>query len=134
MKSCSKYVPLFVLALAPICLSAETILFDYSHPWKYNGDGLEPGNAWRALNYDDASWRTGPGVFASFNEPLLDRATIGTLLATSVSNRYIPNFYFRTSFLQSQVPAGHVLYATNQIDDGAVIYLNGSEVGRFAMP
>ena len=134
MKSCSKYVPLFVLALAPICLSAETILFDYSHPWKYNGDGLEPGNAWRALNYDDASWRTGPGVFASFNETLLDRATIGTLLATSVSNRYITNFYFRTSFLQSQVPAGHVLYATNQIDDGAVIYLNGSEVGRFAMP
>ncbi|HWN96123.1 MAG TPA: immunoglobulin domain-containing protein, partial [Methylomirabilota bacterium] len=121
------------LLLAVTTVGAQVIV-NYTQPWRYNADGLELGTAWRSPNFDDSHWPTGPGVFATFNEPLLDGATLGTQLFTTVSNRYVTNFYFRTVLPGSQVPSGHVLYATNQIDDGAVVYLNGAEVGRIAMP
>jgi len=61
---------------------------------------------------------------------------------TTTLNRFIPGstttqvltYYFRTQFNFSGNPNGVTLILTNLLDDGAVIYLNGVELGRFGIP
>src|SRR6185295_14884146 len=62
-------------------------------------------------------------------------ATIQTILSLTNGEIRIRTYYFRTHFTyaNSQV-TGISLTASNLLDDGAVFYLNGAEVGRIAMP
>jgi hypothetical protein len=102
------------------------VLVDWDANWFYDQSGRELGTAWRAFSYvPDAFWGQGQGLLGFedttiYPQPFLTQLQLG-----------ITNTYLRTSFNFAGSTAGLVLVATNLIDDGAVIYLNGTEVGRF---
>jgi hypothetical protein len=97
--------------------------------WSYWDKGGDLGTAWRASSYDDSSWLRG-------------RAPLGygeTYLATTVS--YGPDAshkyrttYFRNRFRIADHNAVTSLITDLSYDDGAVIYINGTEVKRLFMP
>ncbi len=91
--------------------------------WLYTDDGSDLGTAWRATDYDDSGWASGPAQlgFGDGDE------------ATTLSSGHI-TYYFRQHFTleDSENIAG--LSLAIQRDDGAVVYLNGTEVYRTNMP
>ena len=93
--------------------------------WKYYDQMNDLGTAWRAPDYDDSAWLSGPAQigFGDGDE------------ATAIdSNRLRITTYFRKSFVPP--PNGMYLGLTVRLlrDDGGVVYLNGTEVFRSNMP
>jgi hypothetical protein len=105
--------------------------------WRYYQEGNQPTNqgtvTWREPNYDDSSWPVGPGAFGHETDaPFAPGVVIRTPLA--LSNGTAPqtiSYYFRTSFDFNQDPVGSELVFSNVIDDGAVVYLNGTQIYRY---
>ena len=90
--------------------------------WSYLDDGTDQGTAWRESDFDDSGWESGPAQLG-FGEG--DEATTITRGATT--------FYFRHDFNVAR--AGIVgLEVTLRRDDGAIVYLNGTEIVRSNMP
>ena len=95
--------------------------------WRYQDAGADLGAEWRAPGYDDSSWPSGPGLMA-FNATGLPAPT-GTTLAGDRTT-----YYFRTSFNFTGGTTNLTLDVRSVVDDGAVFYLNGSEIYRQNMP
>ena len=133
---------LLLAALHPAAAPAQRVaaLIPWTnHVWRYLETGAELGTAWRTNDFDDQSWSTGTGLFGvepSSPFPYLPRFTaITTPLQLGAPANVTITFYFRASFNldASNLVAGMVLISTNLIDDGAVVYLNGLEAGRFRL-
>ena len=93
--------------------------------WSYLDDNTDQGSAWRQVGFDDSGWASGAGELG-FNEG--DEATL-------INDTNANTYYFRSEF--STDLAGTDLSALTlslEVDDGAVVYLNGTEVHRTAMP
>ena len=94
--------------------------------WSYNQSGNDLGTAWRQPGYGDGGWPTGDallyvessGLPAPKNTPL----TLGPI-----------TYYFRKHFTFNGDPANTTLRLRTVIDDGAVFYLNGSELRRLGV-
>ena len=99
--------------------------------WRYYDQGAPPSPAWRAANYDDSFWPVGLGLFGfettTLPYPIQTRWRVDPTRLT---------FYARTHFQWNlPQPIGPLrLRATTYLDDGAVFYLNGQEIGRLRMP
>ena len=110
--------------------------------WKYNDESVDLGTAWIAPAYNDSAWSNGVVAigFAGLNSPneaLPAPNAIHTIPRKNTPTnaaRDILTYYFRAHFTLTNSPRGMLLVASNLIDDGAVFYLNGREVGRVAMP
>ena len=93
--------------------------------WKYFDATNDLGTAWRAPDYDDSAWASGPAQLG-FGDG--DEATVVD------TNRARITTYFRKSF----VPPPNGMYLALNVrllrDDGGVVYLNGTEVFRSNMP
>jgi hypothetical protein len=105
---------------------AVQAIFGLTQVWKYNQAGTDLGTAWRASNYNDAAWPSGPGLLyvedAASVTPKNTPLTLGKL-----------TYYFRTHFAFSGDPSSTALQFSTMIDDGAVFYLNGTEFYRLGM-
>jgi hypothetical protein len=105
------------------------VLVDWDANWFYDQSGRELGTTWRPPTYvPDGFWGQGPGLLG-FEDTTIYPQPFMTQLQLGITNTYL-----RTSFNFAGSTAGLILVATNLIDDGAVIYLNGTEVGRFRVP
>jgi glucose/arabinose dehydrogenase/mono/diheme cytochrome c family protein len=116
------------LAVAPAALHAQTatILFGFTNSWRYNQTTSYDGVPWTAPGFDDSALPVGRGVLAvedSGNPPVI--ALTNTVL--TLGRR---TYYFRTRFNFAGNPRGVALTFSNIIDDGAVFYLNGTEIQR----
>ena len=109
----------------------RTLLFDVTKSWKWYSNNLD-GVAWQAPGYNDASW-FGPGPGLLYIESSALNQPKSTQIAPQSPFPVAPTYYFRTHFNFSADPAGVTLYFTNYIDDGAVFYLNGTEIRRIRM-
>ena len=91
--------------------------------WRYLDDGSDQGTAWRAVDFDDAGWATGPAQlgFGDGDE------------ATEVDSGHI-TYYFRRSITVDNPDDIAGLELAILRDDGAVVYVNGTEVHRTNMP
>ena len=90
--------------------------------WSYLDDDTDQGTAWRASDFDDSSWDSGPAELGFGDN---DEATVIT--------RGAPTFYFRHQFnVDSTGIVG--LEVGLRRDDGAIVYLNGTEIVRSNMP
>ena len=101
-------------------VTAETIaLMPMTNTWSFNQTADLSAVNWYATNYNASAWPTGPALLyvessalpAPKNTPL----TLGRI-----------TYYFRSTFYMPTNPAGFTLTARTVLDDGAVIYLNGS--------
>jgi hypothetical protein len=105
-----------------------TVAFPFGATWRYLDTRVDQGTAWRSTTFSDGSWPQGAGQlgFGDGDE--------STVLAQGPSNDRIMTAYFRRTFDVAD-PAqvtGAVLELIR--DDGAVIYVNGTEVARSNMP
>ena len=97
--------------------------------WKYLDNGSNQGTPWKATGFNDISWALGNAELGYGDG---DESTVVSY-GSSSNNKYITT-YFRKSF---SVPNA-ALYSTLTFglvrDDGAIIYLNGTEVYRNNLP
>jgi len=128
---------LLIVGFFVIQASAQIILVPTNAVWRYLDTGSnEPMNAgilWRALNYNDSAWASGPAPLGYGTTP------DGQPMSTTVSygpdptNKYITT-YFRCPFVVTNISHVTNLTASLRSIDGAVIYLNYWEGYRMLMP
>ena len=98
--------------------------------WRFLDSGLEPTSAWRTeVTFDDTAWRSGV-LQAGAGDG--DERTIVNNVNTTFGTRRA--FYFRHAFNVTDPGAITTLRLRAVLDDGAVFYLNGTEVYRDNMP
>ena len=97
--------------------------------WKYLDNGTNQGTAWRATSFNDTAWKTGTAQLGYGDG---DEATVVSY-GSNASKKHITT-YLRKSFTVSN--AANITAATLNLlrDDGAVVYVNGTEVFRSNMP
>jgi hypothetical protein len=94
--------------------------------WKYLDDGSDQGTAWTTPDFDDSGWASGPAQLGYGDG---DEATeVG--YGPNPEEKHITT-YFRRAFTAT---APSALRLRLLRDDGAVAYLNGTEVFRTNMP
>ena len=93
--------------------------------WRYLDDGSNQGKQWRAINFDDADWKQGAGHFG-YGEG--DETTTFEELRTNGAR--IRTFYLRQKFHVDDASSIRDLTLRLLRDDGAAVYLNGTEIRR----
>ncbi len=111
---------------APV-LGPKAAVVPVTADWRYEDSGTDLGTAWRAPGFDDQAWASGAALFHAGNGDL--PSPKNTPLAPDRNT-----YYFRGSFQLDGNPAERVLSLRTVVDDGAVVYLNGTEVLRQNMP
>ncbi len=109
--------------------SSSPAIINHTDVWKFLDNGTDQGTAWRAPAFDDASWNSGPGKlgFGGDGEATL----VG--YGPDANNKY-PTTYFRKTFTITNLNQYESFILNLIRDDGAVIYVNGTEVVRENMP
>ncbi|MBM3848344.1 MAG: lamin tail domain-containing protein, partial [Verrucomicrobia bacterium] len=110
-------------------LSEGIPFVNYGDTWRFHDQNVDLLTAWRAPDFDDSSWAQGPGLFG-FENAALPSPGIRTPFADINQLTY----YARTRFTYNGPITGVTLSIDQIIDDGAVYYLNGTELGRSGMP
>lgn len=94
--------------------------------WHYWDKGTRPA-AWETSGFDDSAWSTGKTQLGYGDGD----ETTGVSYGPNAGAKYIST-YFRSSFDVADIP--DKLQLGLLADDGAVVYLNGTEVVRDNMP
>jgi len=109
-----------------------TEIFGLTKEWRYSTNNFD-GISWKAASYDDSEWMgPGPGLLYA-----LETSVLVAPRNTQMPPTFAPiprTYYFRTTFEFNGSKAGVSLTFSNYIDDGAVFYLNGTELRRLRMP
>ncbi len=124
------YALIAIMSLALMNVTGQTVtLVSQGTSWKYLSNGSNQGTAWYAPSFSDAAWSTGNAQLGYGDG---DEATV-IPYGTNSNNRYI-TYYFRKSFTVADPSTITALTLNIKRDDGAVIYLNGTEIQRSNMP
>lgn len=96
--------------------------------WRYLDDGSDQGTAWSGFGFNDGAWALGAAELG-----------YGDGETTLISDGGIPaarhiTYYFRKGFNVTGARDVGRLLVRLQRDDGAVVYLNGTQVVRSNMP
>ena len=123
------------LALAVIGFLATTprseaqlvqTLMQFTNQWRYLQTGTEQGTAWRAISFPaESTWPQGRGILGFETDAIAAYAVHAPTLTPLTISQSITTYYFRTTFNFSGSTNGVTLIATNLVDDGCAIYLNG---------
>src|SRR4051812_17280066 len=97
--------------------------------WKYLDNGSDQGTAWRAVGFTDGSWSNGVPKLGYGNG---DETTV-VGFGPDANNKYVTTYFRYTFTLNNAFDLTNVLMRVLR-DDGAVVYLNGTEVLRDNMP
>ena len=121
---------LAAVALHPAAASARTLLeAGQVSVWKYLDNGTRPAEAWRGVDFDDTPWKSGAAPLG-FGDP-----GIGTEVGWGDRpEEKFTTTWFRRVFDKPELEPGDRLVISCRVDDGAVIHLNGKEIGRINMP
>jgi len=140
---------LAVLVTVPFTASSQAItLIDATNTvWAYNdatttGTSLH-GTGWELPGYDTNSapgWKAGKPLFGNDGAGIYDTAAhpfrggINGFITPLNRTGGRVTFYFRTTFNWSGSTVGVSLTASNWVDDGIIVYLNGVEASRLRVP
>lgn len=96
--------------------------------WLFLDDGVDQGTAWRELAFNDDSWSTGTAPLGYGNINLIG------VLPNPINDVRALTTYFRREV--NLTGTSLLTEATVEImaDGGAVVYVNGTEIGRDNMP
>ncbi|MCH8044216.1 MAG: lamin tail domain-containing protein [Planctomycetes bacterium] len=106
----------------------NTLLVGKGSTWRYLDDGSNQGTAWRARTFNDGAWASGPAQLGYGDGDERHVVASGPQGARFITT------YFRRSFNVTNAAQFTALTLNLLRDDGAVVYLNGQEVGRSNMP
>lgn len=121
-----------VTTSAPVAVSMVppivTGLIPANAIWKYLDDGTDQGAAWRAPGFDDRAWPSGPAELG-YGEG--DEATV-VGFGPNPASRAVTTYFRHTFTVADPARLGQLALSLVR-DDGAIVYLNGTEIGRSAM-
>lgn len=116
------------LAPAPGALAASAHLVSAGSNWKFLDDGSDQGVAWRTVNFDDTGWSNGVAQLGYDHG-----GATSVRFGPSSANKHITT-YFRHAFELPDPSLVTQLAVRLVRDDGAIVYLNGTEAFRSNMP
>ena len=117
----------FLSLVAPA--SAQTVIVATNAAWKYLDDGTDQGTAWRAIAFNDSAWSNGVPQLGYGDGD--ETTAVG--FGPDANNKYITTYFRRTFNLDNAFDLTNVLVRLVR-DDGAVVYINGTEVLRDNLP
>jgi methionine-rich copper-binding protein CopC len=120
---------LIAAELFSFLLTAQTTLVNYNSSWKYLDNGTNQGTSWRAVSFNDATWTTGTAAFGYGTSGLTTTVSFG-----NNSKKKYTTTYFRKSISIANASLFSSFTLNLKRDDGAVVYINGTEVYRSNMP
>jgi hypothetical protein len=103
--------------------------FPLGSTWRYFNTNVAPAGSWQSLAFNDSTWQSGAGPFGYGN----GNETTVLSFGTNANNRFV-SYYFRKTFMVTNPAANVDLKLDLVCDDGAVVYLNGTELLRNNMP
>src|SRR6185503_18360136 len=89
----------------------------------------DPGALWIGTNFNDTAWTSGSAQLGYGDGDETTAVSFGP----DASNKFITT-YFRKSFVATNAAAFSNLLLRLTYDDGAIVYINGTEVRRVNMP
>jgi hypothetical protein len=110
-------------------------VLDAGDNWRYHGADVDLGASWAQVAHPvGGDWKEGPSALGY--ESRLAAEILTPLTAPGFNGPFVVTHYFETEF---SVTAGNLsridhLRIGHLIDDGAIIYLNGTEILRYNMP
>lgn len=108
----------------------DVLLIPTNSVWSYLDDGSNQGTAWRQLNFPAAdSWLSGPAELGYGDG---DETTVVNF-GPDPNNKFITT-YFRRKFNVASTNGFTNVQVRLRRDDGAVVYVNGTEVQRSNLP
>ncbi|WP_235564068.1 PKD domain-containing protein, partial [Arthrobacter sp. Soil763] len=114
-----------VTAPAPVDVVAVPAKSDWS--WRY--EATAPPAGWKEQGFDASSWKTGKGVLGFGSTGLGTNIDV----STGTSTRPLAAYFIKTFTVDSAASVSKLALKT-VADDGVVVYVNGTEVGRSNMP
>ncbi|WP_314803930.1 fibrinogen-like YCDxxxxGGGW domain-containing protein [Actinomyces bouchesdurhonensis] len=113
------YVPLVGGQVDP---STPSSLLDVGATWSYRAENSAAPEDWTQASFDDSQWASG-GAPIGYGD-----SRIATVL-TAQGSRPVTS-YFRSHFTVTDVAALKGITVRYLADDGAIVYINGTEVDR----
>ena len=110
-------------------LATNTTLIPTGAVWRYLDTGVDPGMTWTQPDFNDGSWRIGRAILGYNND---NEATV-VRFGPDPANKYT-TYWFRRSFVADDHNTFNSLTLRLLRDDGAAVYLNGTEVFRNNLP
>lgn len=120
-----KLLLLIVLQLNLFLVDGQTLVLPTGSVWKYNDTGLDLGSSWKDQGFSDNSWSSGAAELGYGDG---DEQTVVSYGSNS-NNKHITT-YFRKVFYVSNPAQFQEIIGSVCRDDGAVVYVNGTEVFR----
>lgn len=114
------------LVVAPVAAQILTLI-PRGSVWRYRDTGEDLGTNWLSYRFDDSAWSSGPAQLGYGDG---DEATVLNHGPNAQAN-FITT-YFRRTFTNNYNLTGLTLSLLR--DDGAVVYLNGTEAVRQNLP
>jgi len=119
----------FDMQLSGTPVVTSNTLISYGSNWKYRDNGSNQGTAWRSSTFDDAAWLSGNAQLGYGDG---DEAKVISY-GSNASNKYITTYFRKTiTIADASLFSGYNLRIKR--DDGAAVYINGTEVFRSNMP
>ena len=109
--------------------ASRKTVFAAGSNWQYYDKGSLDGTNWTATSYNEQGWSTGTAIIGyDYNNQHPD-------IVTTVDEGYLPCYYFRKSFTLDAAPQADDQFTLSYTaDDGIIVYVNGTEAGRYNMP
>ena len=123
--------PVRITVVVPTRLTASLVAT--GSVWRYLDTGVDQGTAWRRPVFNDASWLSGPAILG-YGNGAKGRPEATVLSYGSDPNNRFPTYYFRRTFVVTNVANISRLEYALLRDDGASVYLNGTRVIRDNLP
>jgi uncharacterized repeat protein (TIGR01451 family) len=112
-----------------LSLDAYTDIFiPFGSSWKYLDNNTRPAS-WETTGFNDAAWAAG-NAYLGYGDPhIVTTVNYGP----DANNKYITTYFRKTVNIPNASSFPQFLIRLRR-DDGAVVYVNGTEVGRSNMP
>lgn len=109
--------------------AGNTSIFQNGSVWSYFDGSSVPAANWFSFDYSDASWKSGTSPLGYGESTNATTISYGG----NANSKYITS-YFRKNAAVSNIASKTDFKLHVFVDDGAVVYVNGVEVGRINMP
>ncbi|MCK5000066.1 MAG: lamin tail domain-containing protein, partial [Anaerohalosphaera sp.] len=109
--------------------NGDNTLITKGSTWKYLDDGTDQGAAWTDLSFNDNLWKSGAAQLGYGDG---DEVTVVSF-GTDPNDKFVTT-YFRHTFYETDALLFTDLSGWLLRDDGAIVYLNGTEIYRSNMP
>ena len=116
---------------------SRTTIVPFDAQWTYYDQGSMDGKTWMTQSFGTSGWQKGtaPLGYGGIRGASGDVDFQTTIDFGGDSQHKRTAYYFRCPFTLDRVPtADQDIQLTFYVDDGCIIYLNGTEIHRYNMP